>query len=260
MIGPVAIPSRETAREPDSFSRRVTFDDDAETTAYVSAFRARHTELRVIALSRPMTLLSWCLKAGVHDAIVGGFFIRDSGIPIGEVRTRGVPRRSVPFPSPWDRERSCAHVEAGALTLAVRSELPVDSRGDLLQAGPLLVCEGRSIIRDGVDPEGFSAGSAQFDSDITIGRYPRAALGIGDGLLWAVVCDGRAPTEAGMTLAELASFMEGLGAETAINLDGGGSTSLVRDGALVNRPREEHGIDLPYGRPVSTALAFVPRV
>jgi len=43
---------------------------------------------------------------------------------------------------------------------------------------------------------------------------------------------------------------------SAINLDGGGSTSLVCAGRLRNRPREAHGIVLPGGRAVSTALVF----
>ncbi len=50
-----------------------------------------------------------------------------------------------------------------------------------------------------------------------------------------------------------------LGAERAINLDGGGSASLVLGGELVNEPREEHGLALAGGRPVSTAIAFEPR-
>jgi exopolysaccharide biosynthesis protein len=121
------------------------------------------------------------------------------------------------------------------------------------------VAGGRSLIRDGEDAEGFSAGSAQFDSDITVGRYPRAAIGIGGGLLWAMACDGRADEDAGMTLAEVAEFMLSLGVESAINLDGGGSTSLVAGGRLANRPRDEHGAPPHSGRPISTALAFSPR-
>jgi exopolysaccharide biosynthesis protein len=74
--------------------------------------------------------------------------------------------------------------------------------------------------------------------------------------LLAAVCEGRAAEEAGLSLAELARAMRMLGAETAINLDGGGSTSLVLDGRLVNRPREEHGIDIAGGRPIATAIAF----
>jgi exopolysaccharide biosynthesis protein len=50
-----------------------------------------------------------------------------------------------------------------------------------------------------------------------------------------------------------------LGAEAAINLDGGGSASLVIDGTLLNTPREEHGVELVGGREVATALHFAPR-
>ena len=42
----------------------------------------------------------------------------------------------------------------------------------------------------------------------------------------------------------------------ALNLDGGGSTSLVAGGRLCNVPRESHGVEIPGGRPVSTVLTF----
>ena len=60
-------------------------------------------------------------------------------------------------------------------------------------------------------------------------------------------------------MAELATAMSGLGAAEAINLDGGGSASLVVGGALLNTPREEHGIELVGGREIATALQFVER-
>ena len=50
-----------------------------------------------------------------------------------------------------------------------------------------------------------------------------------------------------------------LGATRAINLDGGGSTSLVCGGALRNRPREGDGAPIRGGRPVTTALVFTGR-
>jgi exopolysaccharide biosynthesis protein len=62
-----------------------------------------------------------------------------------------------------------------------------------------------------------------------------------------------------MTLVELAEALLALGATDALNLDGGGSASLVHDGRLRNRPREQHGIDLLEGRPVVTAIVFDPR-
>jgi exopolysaccharide biosynthesis protein len=132
-------------------------------------------------------------------------------------------------------------------------------RGDLLQAGPLLVRGGRAVVEDGIDAEGFSAGATQFDSDISDGRYPRAALGVRGDTLLAVASDGRADDEAGLTLRELAEALAALGAEHALNLDGGGSTSLVCAGRLRNVPRESHGVALAGGRSVSTALAFKGR-
>ena len=120
------------------------------------------------------------------------------------------------------------------------------------------MAEGRSAI-DGGDAEGFSAGSRQFDSDITVGRYPRAALAIAGDKLLAVACDGRSDRDAGLTLGELADALVSLGAKYALNLDGGGSASLVHEGRLRNRPREAHGIDLLDGRPVATAVVFEER-
>jgi exopolysaccharide biosynthesis protein len=62
-----------------------------------------------------------------------------------------------------------------------------------------------------------------------------------------------------MTLIELADALVDLDAIEALNLDGGGSASLVHDGRLRNRPREPHGADLLEGRPVVTAIVFEPR-
>jgi hypothetical protein len=54
--------------------------------------------------------------------------------------------------------------------------------------------------------------------------------------------------------------MVALGAETALNLDGGGSASLVSGGRLRNRPRLDYETPEPGGsRPLSTALTFRPR-
>ena len=109
------------------------------------------------------------------------------------------------------------------------------------------------------DPEGFSAGAHQFDSDITAERHPRAALGLAGDWLLAVACDGRSRHDAGLTLEELAAVLAGLGARDALNLDGGGSTSLLAAGRLVNRPRKGYEDPEPGGRPVATALLFFPR-
>ena len=256
----VSLVRARTAPADELFSFRVVLGGGAETTAHVRVLDAARTDARLVVLRRPEPLAAWCLRTRVQDAIVGGFFVREPlCLPLGEVRTRGVRRRSVAFDSPWDRQRSCAHIDGGRLEVARRATLPGRPRGDLLQAGPLLVEDGAAVLRDGEDPEGFSAGKAQFDSDITVGRYPRAALGVADGSILLMAIDGRSADDAGVTLGELAEIMRLLGARRALNLDGGGSTSLVCGGRLVNRPREAHGVEVMGGRPVVTALAFRSR-
>jgi exopolysaccharide biosynthesis protein len=239
---------------------RVLLDDGAATTAHVGRFELTRVAVRVLLLTPPRPLLDCCREQGIADAIVGGFFIRSHGTPLGELRIDGVRVESQPFEEPWNGARSCVAISpAGELELGPRLDHDAEPTGDLLQAGPMLVAEGASVIAGVDDPEGFSSASAQFDSDITAGRYPRAALGIGPEGLIALVCDGRSDADAGLSMSELAAAMIELGAERAINLDGGGSASLVLGGELVNEPREEHGMALGGGRPVSTAIAFAAR-
>jgi hypothetical protein len=237
---------------------RAGLPDGAATTVHVAAYRAAAVDVRV-ALVRGRTLAAWTMSRGVGDALIGGFFTRPGIEPLGEVRTRGMVRRHVPFDEPWARTRACVHACAGTVAIAGRHELPPEPRGDLLQAGPLLVRDGRAVYERASDPEGFSAAAHQFDSDITAERHPRAALALAGDRLLAVVCDGRSRADAGMTLEELAAMLVELGAERALNLDGGGSATLIAGGRMRNRPRAGFGVPEPGGRAVATALTFTPR-
>ena len=248
---------RQASSAPVTF--RVELSDGRATTAHLAAYDLFHTEIRVVAFLQAEPLASWCTRHEVADALVGGFFLRESAQPLGEVRLAGIERDFVPFMSPWHTVRSCVHIAGGVLRIARRRRLPRAPRGDVLQAGPLLVEQGRVTVFDGVDPEGFSAGSAQFDSDITAERHPRAALGVKDGVALSLTCDGRNAADAGLTLGELAELMAGLGAHDAINLDGGGSATQLCGGVIVNHPRELDGTPIPGGRPIYTALALTPR-
>ena len=66
---------------------------------------------------------------------------------------------------------------------------------------------------------------------------PRTAIGQIDGLHYVfVVSDGRTSESDGLSLSELAAFMQGLGAQNAYNLDGGGSSTMYFNGAVINNP------------------------
>lgn len=113
---------------------------------------------------------------------------------------------------------------------------------DATSAGPRLVHQGRAIER--YDDEGFRPA---FSHE----RHPRTAVAwhAERRTLLLVVVDGRQPSlSAGMTLPELARWLaEEQDAAEAYNLDGGGSSAMVVDGALVNSPsdgRERRRSDL----------------
>jgi hypothetical protein len=228
-----------------------------DTTVYLVRHRRARTRVSIVHFPEPTRLDHWCAANGHPEAIVAGFFVRDPYRPLGELRLAGTLVEHEPVAAPWASTRACVHVD-GSVRLARRSELDADPRGDLVQAGPLLVHDGRSVA-DEAEQEGFSAGAAQFDSDITVGRYPRCALGVGDDELLAVCCDGRrSGVDAGLELAELARLMISFGAHEAINLDGGGSATLVHRGHLLNRPYSNYDQPAPESRPIVTALLFEP--
>jgi len=232
---------------------RVRTRDAGETTVYLTRHPLRSTRVSVIRFDEPTRLDHWCTATGHPEAIVAGFFVRDPYRPLGEVRIGDRVVAHEPIESPWSGRRACVHVD-GSVRLAARDELGAEPSGDLVQAGPLLVRDGRSLV-DGSDPEGFSSGSGQFDSDITVGRYPRCALGVGEDELLAVSCDGRrSGVDAGLELAELARLLISFGAREAINLDGGGSATLLLRGHLLNRPYSNVDQPAPESRPIVTAL------
>ena len=86
------------------------------------------------------------------------------------------------------------------------------------------------------------------------GRQPRTGIGVtAGGRVLLVVVDGRQPRwSLGPTLNEFAHILQDLGAVTALNMDGGGSTEMVVDGEIVNRPSDGHQ------RQISNAVLVLP--
>jgi len=79
----------------------------------------------------------------------------------------------------------------------------------------------------------------KFSADFTTKRHPRTAIGATkEGDIWLVVIDGRQLMSRGATLEEVGLIMQRLGCVHAINLDGGGSSTLALTGMVVNRPSD----------------------
>jgi hypothetical protein len=235
--------------------RRDRLADGAETTLYVVRYPRDGLRARARVFRQPRRLDHWCFKHGTAEAVVGGFYRRDPFRPLGEVRIGGRAVAGEPFPDRFAGVRPAVLSVGDGIRIARRADLPGEPDGDLMQAGPLLVEGGEIAFDPGADTEGFSAGAGQFDSDITDGRHPRAAIGTGDGHVTVVACDGRRSLmDAGLTMLELAALMRALGCEAAMNLDGGGSTTLVHRGHLLNRPYTEQDQPAPASRPIVSAL------
>jgi hypothetical protein len=77
----------------------------------------------------------------------------------------------------------------------------------------------------------------------TTERHPRTVIGrAGDGRIWLITVDGRNKTlSLGMNFAELQGLVTRLGLVDALNLDGGGSTTMFVQGAVVNHPSDAGG-------------------
>lgn len=95
----------------------------------------------------------------------------------------------------------------------------------VLSFGPALVTDGQISVT-----EREEVGKAMVSN-------PRTAIGFMGELHYVfVVSDGRTAQSQGLTLYELAKFMQGLGALTAYNLDGGGSSTMYFNGEVINKP------------------------
>jgi hypothetical protein len=122
-----------------------------------------------------------------------------------------------------------------------------------VNGGPELVRHGRphatpqadGMVRPG-DPSFYYGWAAK--------RNPRTIAGVGKhGRILLATIDGRAVDSLGLSLAESTAVADALGMESAINLDGGGSTTMVVNGQVNNHPSDAAG-----ERPVGDAILVLP--
>ena len=162
-------------------------------------------------------------------AINGDYYgFRDTGIVI---------RNGVVYRDEGERQGLAFYRDGTAKvydeTSTTAAQLVADGVWNTLSFGPAVVADGEVV-----------GGIEDVEVDTNVGNHsiqgeqPRTAVGIiGTNHLVFVVVDGRSPGySAGVTMTGLAEIMQDLGATTAYNLDGGGSSTMFFNGGLVNNP------------------------
>ena len=123
----------------------------------------------------------------------------------------------------------------------------------VVNGGPELVRRGEAHVtpsRDGM----VHPGEPSFYYGWAHKRNPRTIAGVdGHGRTVLVTADGRSTNSLGLSITESAQVARALGLRDAINLDGGGSTTMVVDGDVVNDPSDATG-----ERPVGDAVLVLP--
>jgi hypothetical protein len=209
------------------------------------------------------TVESIARRRGALAAINAGFFTLTDGKPVALLksagallgrtrRTRGAVALSDHKGRPhllFDRvtvEGATDEAKGYRTRLGTKPKDWARARDAVSGAG-LLMLDGREF-HEWTD-EGLAAG---FDTT----RHPRTVIGEDKtGAIWLITVDGRQPAlSLGMSFTELQALGRRLGLRSALNLDGGGSTTMVVQGNIVNHPSDATG-----PRAVSDAILVFPR-
>lgn len=182
----------------------------------------------------------WYFASGIPDDALEGTVVsgRLTGIKGAHLSNHFVPRDGYLIVARGFSEDRLRRFHKGE---TIDLELLWDDKGfekctNVLQAGPLLLQGGK----DALTPEGFS-------ESVIRERHPRSVAGTDGTSLWWIVVDGRDSWHSrGCTLNEAAALAARLGLKEALNLDGGGSSTMWWQGALVNSPSGTSERPLPY--------------
>lgn len=117
-----------------------------------------------------------------------------------------------------------------------------------MSSGPILISDGKDARLD--------------ENSFNRNRHPRSAIGTKGKKVYLVAVDGRnAENAQGVSLWEFTKIMRWIGAEDALNMDGGGSTTLYVEGengnGIVNHPSDNKKFDREGERHIVNALLFI---
>lgn len=257
-IGDGQVARRETTNRPGiafdsenraailipTFTASVTVDGEVLPIAAVNEARGAN---QIVLYNRHIGTSTGTSSAGteVIVRVANGWSVNDTlSVVVEEVQTgvgdAPITEETAVLSASGSAADALAEVSEGdTLRLFVGTQAGPTDLQQMVSGQPYIVVDGEIDVGprgDGVD------------------RHPRTAVGLNadSTRFYMVTVDGRQAISAGMDLYELADFMVRIGVHTAINLDGGGSTTLVVRNEMANRSS-----DGGNGRAVTNGLLAI---
>ena len=205
----------------------------------------------------PVSILAQRSKA--YAAVNGSYFDMDLGNPVCYLRIGGQPvGENTPANNDSINRKYYQYASISLRNGRPRLRVPDSNRlseerwkdSNIMTAGPMLLRKGKLVEQ-------------RDDRTFVTNRHNRTALGVRkDGTVVLLVADGRFKNKAeGLSLYELQRVMLWLGCTDAINLDGGGSSTMYIKGkpydGIVNYPSDNNRHDHEGQRPVSNAILIL---
>ncbi|MGI6430865.1 MAG: phosphodiester glycosidase family protein [Synergistaceae bacterium] len=222
----------ETGANEPLFAAMITVDMNAVKCQIATAVMvgANKAPLATIAVE----------NYGVIGGINGGYFA--GAKPIGVLRRQGYTENAKFWPQRsafgWNDNGETVFID-GRETADISSDRRFDKYTEMLQAGPLLLKNGE-----------YMDNTENIKENVLNMRHPRTIVGTDDNrIMWAVI-DGRDNMHSvGATIEETRKICRWLGMSTALNLDGGGSSSLWWMGNTFTLPSNSNDAErpIPYG-------------
>lgn len=196
-----------------------------------------------------------CSRSGAVAGINGSYFnvkelthttfVKDDGAEVG-----------ISLPSEFYRVNGAFYIGTDGYDVAPADTVAAPVEGEkyweAVASGPVLIDEGEAFTYE----SGIKGWKKFYNK-----RHPRSLVGKdADGYLWLVTVDGRREECIGMSIAEMTELSRMLGLTDALNLDGGGSTTLwTLPAGVVNYPYDNHRYDHEGQRIVPNVLAVMKK-
>ena len=222
--------STETAYQDENISVTITEYREYDTSIYVADVRLSSPEYLKTALAQNAFGKNVTAKTS-EMALANNAVLAINGDYYGAQENGYVLRNGVLYrDTAQEGQEDLVIYEDGSFEIIVEDQVAAQELLDkgavqILSFGPALVTDSEISVT--ADEEVGKAKSSN----------PRTAIGVIDDLHYVfVVSDGRTDESEGLSLYQLAQFMSSLGVKTAYNLDGGGSSTMVFNGTVINTP------------------------